>query len=167
MSVFSKEDLESLLSLVPVGIVVAAAIGLFYGVGFLWLIHPDPVGTPAASIARAPAPESDEVAPLRDNATERGSSSDFFAENVAANPLTASAHETMVLGTTRRTGMDPALIPPTTITHAKRVRLARYHRPVTERHWARLWRPDASAGPNPGGGFYGPPNVNIGYINPR
>jgi hypothetical protein len=34
-------------------------------------------------------------------------------------------------------------------------------------HLRLLWRPDASAGPNPGGAFYGPPNVNVGYINPR
>jgi hypothetical protein len=27
-------------------------------------------------------------------------------------------------------------------------------------------RGDASAGPNPGGGFYGAPNINIGRINP-
>ena len=25
---------------------------------------------------------------------------------------------------------------------------------------------NASAGPNPGGGFYGAPNINIGRINP-
>jgi hypothetical protein len=27
-------------------------------------------------------------------------------------------------------------------------------------------RGDASAGPNPGGGFYGVPNIDIGRINP-
>ena len=27
-------------------------------------------------------------------------------------------------------------------------------------------RPDANAGPNPGGGFYGAPNMNFGRINP-
>jgi hypothetical protein len=27
-------------------------------------------------------------------------------------------------------------------------------------------RSDASAGPNPGGGFYGAPNIDIGRINP-
>jgi len=27
-------------------------------------------------------------------------------------------------------------------------------------------REDASAGPNPGGGFYGAPNIKIGRINP-
>jgi hypothetical protein len=27
-------------------------------------------------------------------------------------------------------------------------------------------RGDASAGPNPGGGFYGAPNLNVGRINP-
>jgi len=29
-----------------------------------------------------------------------------------------------------------------------------------------LWRHDASAGPNPGGGFYGAPNLNVGRVNP-
>jgi hypothetical protein len=28
-------------------------------------------------------------------------------------------------------------------------------------------RGDANAGPNPGGGFYGAPNLNVGRINPR
>jgi hypothetical protein len=28
------------------------------------------------------------------------------------------------------------------------------------------FRGDASAGPNPGGGFYGAPNIDIGRINP-
>ena len=27
-------------------------------------------------------------------------------------------------------------------------------------------RGDANAGPNPGGGFYGAPNINVGRINP-
>jgi hypothetical protein len=27
-------------------------------------------------------------------------------------------------------------------------------------------RGDASAGPNPGGGFYGAPNIDVGRINP-
>ena len=27
-------------------------------------------------------------------------------------------------------------------------------------------RGDASIGPNPGGGFYGAPNINVGRINP-
>lgn len=27
-------------------------------------------------------------------------------------------------------------------------------------------RGDANAGPNPGGGFYGGPNINVGRVNP-
>jgi len=65
------------------------------------------------------------------------------------------------------TAVGATLIPPTKITHTKRVRVVRYQRQIIGRRWAALWRPDARAGPNPGGGFYGPPNVNIGYINPR
>jgi hypothetical protein len=47
------------------------------------------------------------------------------------------------------------------------VRAGRHHREGTRKRWTTLWRPDASAGPNPGGGFYTAPNINIGYINPR
>jgi len=28
------------------------------------------------------------------------------------------------------------------------------------------FRGDADAGPNPGGGFYGAPNINVGRVNP-
>jgi len=28
------------------------------------------------------------------------------------------------------------------------------------------FRGDSSVGPNPGGGFYGAPNINVGHINP-
>jgi len=65
------------------------------------------------------------------------------------------------------TAVGATLIPPTKITHIKRVRVVRYQRQIIGRRWAALWRLDARAGPNPGGGFHGPSNVNIGYINPR
>jgi hypothetical protein len=35
------------------------------------------------------------------------------------------------------------------------------------RHSMVVWRLNAYPGPNPGGGFYGPPNINIGQINPK
>jgi hypothetical protein len=63
--------------------------------------------------------------------------------------------------------LENAFVPPARITHPKRVRVVRYQRQVTERHRAMLSGLNAYPGPNPGGGFYGPPNVNIGYINPR
>jgi hypothetical protein len=36
----------------------------------------------------------------------------------------------------------------------------------TARRMRGLLKGDASAGPNPGGGFYGGPNLNVGRINP-
>jgi len=58
--------------------------------------------------------------------------------------------------------------------HARAVRVAKAKKRFWRRYWqARAeinrgeWRADATAGPNPGGGFYGAPNINVGYINPR
>jgi hypothetical protein len=64
----------------------------------------------------------------------------------------------------RFTAIETTSITPARITHAKKVRIFLYHR---QDRRAALWQPDANAGPNPGGGFYGPPNINVGYINPK
>jgi hypothetical protein len=63
--------------------------------------------------------------------------------------------------------METAPIPPAGITRTKRIKVDRHRQEAPKRLSAALWRPDASAGPNPGGGFYGPPNINIGHINPK
>ena len=77
----------------------------------------------------------------------------------------ASEHELPAL---KATTLETAFVPPARSARATRVRVALYHRQVApERAGVAPWRPDARAGPNPGGGFYGPPNVNVGYINPR
>jgi len=72
-------------------------------------------------------------------------------------------------------------------THTKKARVARRHQsrmtisgtqreaegsalgvvPATGRDGTARWRGDASAGPNPGGGFYGSSNFEVGRINPR
>jgi len=75
----------------------------------------------------------------------------------------ASSPEVLVSTTT---GAAATPIPPTGITHPKRVGVGRHRHEGTGRHWAVVWRPYASIGPNPGGGFYGAPNINIGRINP-
>jgi hypothetical protein len=67
----------------------------------------------------------------------------------------------------RSTAMETTLVTPAGTTRAKRVRVGWRRQEVTGRRWAALWRPDASAGPNPGGGFYGAPNINVGHIDPR
>jgi hypothetical protein len=139
-----KYDFRLLLPhLVSLGAVGAAIIGVFFGVGFLLLAPPHPVNPPADPIPPAQTPEAHEVAPSANNETAWGSSS---APVTGSRTIGATSHGEM------------ALIPPSAITHAKRARVLRHHRQVTNRHWA---------GPLPGGGFYGPPNVNVGYINPR
>jgi len=100
------------------------------------------------------------------NDAASGSSSVPFADNAASpTPAAMSKQREPAMGAA---ALETAFVPPARNTRAKRVRIVRYHRQVNpERHGAALWRPDARAGPHPGGGFYGPPNINVGYINPQ
>jgi hypothetical protein len=125
---------------------------------------PDP-GGPAEALEAHEAPvdpalqpqalEAHQVAPPP-NETASGTSSPPHAER--ANREVSALEPT---------AMQTKLGPPAGITHAKRRRVVRYHRQMTTAQWGALWRSDAHAGPNPGGGFYGPPNINVGYIDPR
>jgi hypothetical protein len=110
--------------------------------------------------------EAPQITPPPNNETASGTSSAPHAEKTTASSIsrTASNGEASALGST---AMETRLIPPPRVTHPKRVRIVRYRRQIRGRQWGALWRPDAHAGPNPGGGFYGPPNINIGYIDPR
>jgi hypothetical protein len=107
-----------------------------------------------------------QVTPPPNNETASGTSSAPHAEKTTASSIsrTASNGEASALGST---AMETRLVPPPRVTHPKRVRIVPYHRQVRGRQWGALWRHDAYAGPNPGGGFYGPPNINVGYIDPR
>jgi hypothetical protein len=91
---------------------------------------------------------------------------DIPAEKVAASSLpdAPSNSSALALG---MPAMKARHTPSGAITRAKRTRVDPHRYQGTPRYWAVLWRPDASAGPNPGGGFYGPPNSTVGYINPR
>jgi hypothetical protein len=85
----------------------------------------------------------------------------------AANPTPAAMSE-QEQPALEATALETAFVPLARSARATRVRVALYHRQVApRRHGVAPWRPDARAGPNSGGGFYGPPNVNVGYINPR
>jgi len=166
-----KDESRPLPYLVTVGAVAAGTVAVFFGIGFLWLAPPHPAAPPGAAapadpVSRAQALEPHEVPPLADNDTAWGSSSAPPAGKVTASttPSAPSNREAPVLDAT---GFETARVPPAGITHAKKVRVGRRRHQGTERHRVALWRPDASAGPNPGGGFYGPPNINVGHINPR
>ena len=165
MMAMPKDESRPLPYLVTVGAVAAGTVAVFFGIGFLWLVPPHPAAAPGAAapedpVSRAQALEAHEVPPPGNNDTAWGSLSAPPADKVTSSPTPSapSNREAPALETT--------LVPPAGITHAKRVRVGRHRHQGTGRHWVALWRPDASAGPNPGGGFYGPPNINIGRINP-
>jgi hypothetical protein len=189
-----KDYFRPLPHLAAFGAAGAAIVGVFFGVGFVLLSPPTPTAPsadpglqaealPEYEIAPNPgaapkahevlpesglqrqAPEAQEIAPPN-NDTVSGTSSAPDAQKTAASPMssTASNGELSALGST---AMETKLIAPAGITRAKRVRIALRHRQTRGTQWGVLWRPDARAGPNPGGGFYGPPNINIGHIDPR
>jgi hypothetical protein len=182
-----KDEFRPLPHLAALGAVGAAIVGVFFGVGF-WLLSPrhptapsadpglhaqtlqayeaapDP-GAPAEALEVHEVPPDPTLQPQAleayqvtppPNETAAGTSSPPHAERANRE---ASALES--------TAMETKLIPPAGVTHAKRRRVVRYHRQIKTRQWDALWRPDSHAGPNPGGGFYGPPNINVGYIDPR
>ena len=161
-----RNESQALLHLVTVGGVAAATITVFFGIGFLWLAPPHSITAPTDPAAPAQVLEAHEVPPLSNNGTTLGTSATPPAGNVAANPTANAPSNPRVLALTS-TAIDPPVIARAGRTHARRVRVGRHGHGQTARGWLLGWRSDASAGPNPGGGFYGPPNANVGYINPK
>ena len=161
-----RNDSQALLHLVTVGAVAAATITVFFGIGFLWLAPPHPVTAPTDPAAPAQVLNAREVPSLSNNDTTLGSSAAPPADNVAVNPTATAPSNPRVLALTS-TAPETPIIARVGRTHAKRVRVGRHGHGQTARGWLLGWRSDASAGPNPGGGFYGPPNFNVGYINPK
>jgi hypothetical protein len=173
MITVSKDNFRSLLHLSSLGAVAAATAGVFFGTGFLLLAPPHPTTPPAPPDPPTQALEEHTVQPSANNDTAWGSSAPPPADKMAASP-TPSAPSNGGAPVWAATPLEVALIPPTGIIDRERVRIGRRRHHGAGRNgtalWragSRTWRPDASAGPNPGRGFYGPPNVNIGYINPR
>jgi hypothetical protein len=171
------DDVRALPHLVSLGAVGAAIAAVFFGIAFLWLAPQQPAEPPADLDSPTEALEFQEVPSPANNDKALGRSTESPAGNVTANPLPSALPLTVATTTGApsnpaapalvSTSMEAMLIPPAKITHAKRVRVSLFYRQATARDRAALWRPDASAGPLPGGGFYGPPNINVGYINPR
>jgi hypothetical protein len=166
MMALLRNESQALLHLVTVGAVAAATITVFFGIGFLWLAPPHSITAPTDSAAPAQVLEAHEIPSLSNNDTTLGSSATPPADNVAANPTASAPSNPRVLALTS-TAIETPIIARAGRTQAKRVRVARHSHGQTARGWIVGWRADANAGPNPGGGFYGPPNVNVGYINPK
>ena len=167
MTIVPRGDFRPLPYLAPLAALAVAIAAVFFGIAYLWLAPPHPLEPPADTGPPAQALEIHEVPPPANSDTTPGSSSMVPTDGVAASsrPAATVEQERPALGSQE---IKTAMIPRASISHAKRVRVVRYHRQVIpERRAVALWRPDASAGPLPGGGFYGPPNANIGYINPR
>ena len=165
MNAVPKNEFRALLHLVPVGAVAVAIIGFFFGAGFLLLTPLDPAAPTPDPVSPAQTLRADEIGPPpRDGETARDPPSATVAEKEPTNrtPETVAKQEAFAL-----TPVETTLAPPARTTHAKRAGLGRHRHLATGRRWTWLWLPDARAGPNPGGGFYGPPNINVGYINPR
>jgi hypothetical protein len=165
MSAITKHDLAFSLYLVSLSAVVTATVCVFFGIGFLLLAPPNPAAPPAEAVSPPLALQAQEVPPSANNDAVGGSSSAPPADKAAAS-RTLSAPSNRATPVLVATTMETAPIPRAGI-HSRRVRVGRHRQEATGRRWAALWRPDASAGPNPGGGFYGPPNINIGHINPK
>jgi hypothetical protein len=166
MSAVTKHDFVFLLHLVSLSAVAAATVGVFFGIGFLLIAPPHPAAPLKDPVPEAQALQVEELQSPENNDAAGGSSSAPSPHEVAASPMLSalSEQEPPLLGSAEtRTG----LVTPARITDVKRIGVRQRRHKATRRPWAVLWRPDASAGPNPGGGFYGPPNTNVGYINPR
>jgi hypothetical protein len=166
MTALLRNESQALLHLVTVGAVAAVTTTVFFGIGFLWLTPSRPV-TP--TIDRAPLEqvlEAHEILPVSNNDTTWGSSWTPPAGNVPANP-TANARSRRAVLALRPIATATPIIARAGITHTTRVRGGRRSHGQSAGGWIVGWRSNASAGPNPGGGFYGPPNVNVGYINPK
>ena len=166
MNSVTKGDIRSLAYLISCSVVGAAVVGVSFGIGFLWLTDPDRAASEADPVVATQALKADKLASQEDNDTAGQSSPKFPAEEVGAS-LPPDTTSNPAAPSLRSTAIAATLIRPAVVNHAKRVRVDRRHHQVTVRYWAASWRSDASAGPNPGGGFYGPPNINIGYVNPR
>jgi hypothetical protein len=184
MSAVTTHDFRSLHYLIALGGVAAVTVAVFFGVAFLWLGPPHPAAPLGDPLPPRQALEADEVPPSETNDTARGSSLVNPGDEAAPSPKPAPAPNREALAL-RSAPAERALGTP---AHAKRARAGRHAQnrmtisrlpqregkqltlgsvPTTGRGWTARWRADAGAGPNPGGGFYDAPNINVGRINPR
>jgi hypothetical protein len=165
MTAVPTEEARSLLNLVTIGAVAAATIVVFFGVGFLLLSLPNLATQP---VDPAPASEALEAhqAPLPvNNDTPPSVSAALPAHNVAAEP--SGVQSDPAAPASASIAITTAIVTPARTTRARRIMVSRRRHEPTVRHSMVVWRLSAYPGPNPGGGFYGPPNINVGQINPK
>ena len=165
MTTAPTEEAPSLLNLVTIGAVATATIVVFFGVGFL-LLSLNPATQPAD-----PAPASDALeahqAPLpANNDTPPSASAALPANNVAATE-TSGLQSDPEAPASASIAIATAIIRPARITRTKRITISRHRHEPTVRRSMVVWHLNAYPGPNPGGGFYGAPNINVGQINPK
>ena len=166
MTAVPTEEAPSLLNLVTIGTVAAATIVVFFGVGFLLLSLPNPATHPADPAPTSEALEAHQAPLPVNNDTPPSVSAALPANNVAAakpsgvqSDPEAPASASIAIAT--------AIVTPARTTRARRITVSRRRHEPTVRHSMVVWRLNPYPGPNPGGGFYGPPNINIGQINPK
>jgi hypothetical protein len=85
MTTVPKDDFRPLFHLVSLGVVGAATVGVFFGVGFLWLAPPRPAAPPADPALPAQSLEAREVPTSGGNDTPSGSSAGALASLVTVN----------------------------------------------------------------------------------
>jgi hypothetical protein len=163
MSAAPKHDFRPLLFLIPTAAAAVAVIAVFFGIGLLLLRCPATLSV--NSDASEQSLEAYELTPSQRDDTTPGSSVDTRADKPASpRPGATSNPDPGALGST---ATETALIPSGEIRGVKSAGISRYRHRRSWKHWAAVWRGDSHPGPNPGGGFYGPPNLNVGHINPR
>jgi len=119
-----KEDIRSLLHLVSLGVVGAATVGVFFGIGLMWLTDPRPAALPEHPVISEQALQAHAVlAPVTERAAP-DSSPVLPSEKVAARPISDAQIDraTVAVGSAE---MASKPILPRRIAHAKRVRLSR------------------------------------------
>jgi hypothetical protein len=165
MFVVPNNDFRAPFHVMALGAVAAATISVFFGIGFLWLAPPKPTLPSVFPDLPAQALEEHEVPPT--NHTMPGSSSAAPADNIAEQAASGAPSD-QKMATAGSIAIATAITTSARIIHRKRVTARRHYRgKITVRNPVVSQSVHAYPGPNPGGGFYGPPNVNVGYITPR
>ena len=166
MTAAPTEEAPSLFNLVTIGAVATSTIVVFFGVGFLLLSLPNPATQPsdpapaseALEAHQAPLPANNDLPPRVSAALPANNVAAAEPSGVQSDPA-APASASIAIAT--------AIIRPARTTRAKRIIISRRHQGPTVRRSMVVWRLNAYPGPNPGGGFYGAPNINVGQINPK
>jgi hypothetical protein len=180
MSAITRGDFRSVPYLLGLGGVTAATAAVFYVVAFLWLGLSHPAAPPGDPLPPTRTLEANEGQPPEAGNTARSLSAGGPVHDIATVTPAAPPNRYALAAAP----IKKALSLPARKTHAKTTKIRRhrqYQMTITrlpQRETARsalgfvpttrtaVWRPDASVGPNPGGGFYGPPNSEVGHINP-